>query len=405
MKITYPKLTELELKNKRVFIRVDFNVPLKQSGETYVVSDPRRIEEALPTIRYVIEQGGKVILGSHLGRPKGQPNPKYSLEPVGSYLSNALGKDVLLTEDCVGDAPRGLSHQMRVGDVMLLENLRFHPGEEENSPEFVARLAELCDVYVSDAFGTLHRAHASTEGLPRVIKHRAIGLLVEKELKFLSPLRENPKRPFVLMMGGSKVSDKIGILDFFLSRVDTVVIGGAMAYSFLNAKGFKVGKSLCEEKQVQLARKIIKGADARNVRLILPEDHVVSLAFGDTQNVSVTQGIDIPDDKLGLDIGPKTISKIGAALQNAETVFWNGPMGVFEEPVFAKGTFEVAKLVAQSKAVKLVGGGDSAAAIMQAGLESSFDFISTGGGATLEYLEGKSLPGLKVLEIVQKPQI
>lgn len=402
MKVTYPKLTELELKNKRAFIRVDFNVPLKRVGETYQVSDARRIEEALPTIRYVIEQGGKVILGSHLGRPKGQPNPKYSLEPVGSYLSGVLGKDVLLTEDCVGDAPRGLSHQMRSGDVMLLENLRFHPGEEENAPEFANRLAELCDVYVSDAFGTLHRAHASTEGLPKLMKNRAIGLLVEKELKYLAPLKENPKRPFLLLMGGSKVSDKIGVLEYFLPKVDTVVIGGAMAYSFLNAKGFKVGKSICEDKQVQLAKKIIRGADARNVRLVLPEDHVVSLAFGDTQNVSVTQGIDIPDDKMGLDIGPKTIAKIGAALETAETVFWNGPMGVFEEPVFAKGTFEVAKLIAQTKAVKLVGGGDSAAAISQAGLESAFDFISTGGGATLEYLEGKSLPGLKVLEIVER---
>jgi phosphoglycerate kinase len=403
MKISYPKLTELELRNKRVFIRVDFNVPLKQVGNSYEVSDPRRIEEALPTIRYVIEQGGKVILGSHLGRPKGQVNPKYSLEPVGSYLSRVLGKDVLLTEDCVGDAPRGLSHQMRNGDVMLLENLRFHPGEEENSPEFVNRLAELCDVYVSDAFGTLHRAHASTEGLPKLMKHRAIGFLVEKELQFLFPLRENPKRPFMLLMGGSKVSDKIGVLEYFLPKVDTIVIGGAMAYAFLSAKGFNVGKSLCEEKQVQLARKILRSADARNIRVVLPEDHVVSLEFGDTQHVSVTPTIDIPEDKLGLDIGPKTIAKIGYALENVETVFWNGPMGVFEEPVFAKGTFEVARMVAQSKAVKLVGGGDSAAAISQSGLEASFDFISTGGGATLEYLEGKNLPGLKVLEIVQKP--
>ncbi len=404
MKISYPKLTELELKNKRVFIRVDFNVPLKQAGDSYEVADPRRIEEALPTIRFVMEQGGKVILGSHLGRPKGQPNPKYSLEPVGSYLSRVLGKDVLLTEDCVGDAPRGLSHQMRAGDVMLLENLRFHPGEEENSPEFVNRLAELCDVYISDAFGTLHRAHASTEGLPKIIKNRAIGFLVEKELKFLAPLKDHPKRPFLLLMGGSKVSDKIGVLEYFLPKVDTVVIGGAMAYSFLAAKGFQVGKSLCEEKQVQLAKKIIRGADARTVRLILPEDHVVSLAFGDTQNVSITSGIDIPDDKLGLDIGPKTVAKIATALETAETIFWNGPMGVFEEPAFAKGTFEVAKLLAQTKAVKLVGGGDSAAAIMKAGLEASFDFISTGGGATLEYLEGKTLPGLKVLERIEREQ-
>lgn len=400
MKIEYPTLSELELRNKRVFIRVDFNVPLKKAGDAFEVADPRRIEEALPTIRHVLNEGGKVILGSHLGRPKGKVEPKYSLEPVGSYLSRNLGQDVLLTEDCVGDAPRGLSHQMRVGDVMLLENLRFHPGEEENAPEFANRLAELCDVYVSDAFGTLHRAHASTEGLPRIIKNKAIGFLVEKELKFLTPLKENPRRPFALIMGGSKVSDKIGVLEFFLSKVDTIVIGGAMAYSFLSAKGFQVGKSLCEEKQVALAKRILKGADARGIRVVLPEDHVVSTAFGNTENVSVTDSIEIAEDRIGLDIGPKTVAKIGSALSEAETIFWNGPMGVFEEPVFARGTFEVAKLVAASKALKLVGGGDSAAAIVQCGLESSFDFISTGGGATLEYLEGKALPGLKALERV-----
>ncbi|MSP19491.1 MAG: phosphoglycerate kinase [Bdellovibrionales bacterium] len=402
MALLYPKVSGLGLKNKRVFIRVDFNVPLKLVGDVYEVADPRRIEEAMPTIRYVLEQGGKVILGSHLGRPKGKVNPKYSLEPVGSYLSRVLGKDVLLTEDCVGDAPRGLSHQMRMGDVMLLENLRFHAGEEENSLDFANRLAELCDIYVNDAFGALHRAHTSTEGLPKLIKQRAIGFLVEKELKFLEPLKDSPKRPFVLIMGGSKVSDKMGVLEHFLPKVDTVIIGGAMAYAFLNARGFNVGKSLCEHKQVQLANKILKGAEARNVKVLLPEDHVVGHSINDIEKVSITQGVDIPDDKLGLDIGPKTISKIAEVIETAETIFWNGPMGVFEQPVFAKGTFEVANLIAQSKAIKIIGGGDSAAAIAQAGLEASFDFISTGGGATLEFLEGKTLPGLKVLEIVVK---
>ena len=377
MALLYPKVSGLGLKNKRVFIRVDFNVPLKLVGDVYEIVDPRRIEEAMPTIRYVREQGGKVILGAHLGRPKGKANPKYSLEPVGSYLSRVLGKDVLLTEDCVGDAPRGLSHQMRMGDVMLLENLRFHAGEEENSLDFANRLAELCDIYVNDAFGALHRAHASTEGLAKIIKQRAIGLLVEKELKFLEPLKDSPK-------------------------LDTVIIGGAMAYAFLNARGFNVGKSLCEHKQVQLANKILKGAEARNVKVLLPEDHVVSHSINDIEKVSITQGVDIPDDKLGLDIGPKTISRIAEVIETAETIFWNGPMGVFEQPAFAKGTFEVANLIAQSKAIKIIGGGDSAAAIAQAGLEASFDFISTGGGATLEFLEGKTLPGLKVLEIVVK---
>ncbi|NQW45684.1 MAG: phosphoglycerate kinase [Deltaproteobacteria bacterium] len=402
MALLYPKVSGLGLKNKRVFIRVDFNVPLKLVGDVYEIVDPRRIEEAMPTILYVLEQGGKVILGAHLGRPKGKANPKYSLEPVGSYLSRVLGKDVLLTEDCVGDAPRGLSHQMRMGDVMLLENLRFHAGEEENSLDFANRLAELCDIYVNDAFGALHRAHASTEGLAKIIKQRAIGLLVEKELKFLEPLKDSPKRPFVLIMGGSKVSDKMGVLEHFLPKVDTVIIGGAMAYAFLNAKGFSVGKSLCEHKQVQLANKILKGAEARNVKVLLPEDHVVSHSINDIEKVSITQGVDIPDDKLGLDIGPKTISRIAEVIETAETIFWNGPMGVFEQPAFAKGTFEVANLIAQSKAIKIIGGGDSAAAIAQAGLEASFDFISTGGGATLEFLEGKTLPGLKVLEIVVK---
>ena len=402
MALLYPKVSGLGLKNKRVFIRVDFNVPLKLVGDVYEIVDPRRIEEAMPTIRYVLEQGGKVILGAHLGRPKGKANPKYSLEPVGSYLSRVLGKDVLLTEDCVGDAPRGLSHQMRMGDVMLLENLRFHAGEEENSLDFANRLAELCDIYVNDAFGALHRAHASTEGLAKIIKQRAIGLLVEKELKFLEPLKDSPKRPFVLIMGGSKVSDKMGVLEHFLPKVDTVIIGGAMAYAFLNARGFNVGKSLCEHKQVQLANKILKGAEARNVKVLLPEDHVVAQSINDIEKVSITQGVDIPDDKLGLDIGPKTISRIAEVIETAETIFWNGPMGVFEQPAFAKGTFEVANLIAQSKAIKIIGGGDSAAAIAQAGLEASFDFISTGGGATLEFLEGKTLPGLKVLEIVVK---
>lgn len=402
MALLYPKVSGLGLKNKRVFIRVDFNVPLKLVGDVYEIVDPRRIEEAMPTIRYVLEQGGKVILGAHLGRPKGKANPKYSLEPVGSYLSRVLGKDVLLTEDCVGDAPRGLSHQMRMGDVMLLENLRFHAGEEENSLDFANRLAELCDIYVNDAFGALHRAHASTEGLAKIVKQRAIGLLVEKELKFLEPLKDSPKRPFVLIMGGSKVSDKMGVLEHFLPKVDTVIIGGAMAYAFLNARGFNVGKSLCEHKQVQLANKILKGAEARNVKVLLPEDHVVAQSINDIEKVSITQGVDIPDDKLGLDIGPKTIAKIAEVIETAETIFWNGPMGVFEQPAFAKGTFEVANLIAQSKAIKIIGGGDSAAAIAQAGLEASFDFISTGGGATLEFLEGKTLPGLKVLEIVVK---
>jgi phosphoglycerate kinase len=395
---SYPTLRELDFKGKRVFIRVDFNVPLKKNGDEYEVSDPTRIVGALDTIRYVMDQGGKVILASHLGRPDGQPNKKYSLEPVGQKLSELLGKEVLLTDDCIGDGPRGLSQQMRPGEVMLLENLRFHPGEEENSIEFVNDLAQLCEVYVSDAFGTVHRAHGSTAGLPKVVASKAIGFLIEKELQYLQPLRDNPKRPFGLIMGGAKVSDKIGVLEFFLPKVDKVFIGGAMAYAFLKAKGYEVGRSLCEASQVQLAAKVLKGADARNVKMLLPIDHVVTAKFGDTTNVSTTKHADIFEDKMGMDIGPQTLELYKKEFAGLETIFWNGPMGVFEEPVFAAGTFELAKAVAQTKALKLVGGGDSAAAIAKAGLTPQFDFISTGGGATLEYLEGKNLPGLKAIE-------
>lgn len=396
------KLTEMDLKNRRVFVRVDFNVPLKKEGNRSVVGDLTRIEGALPTIRYIMEQGGKCILASHLGRPDGKPDKKYSLEPVGSKLSELLEHDVIFTEDCIGDGPRGLSQQMHNGDVLLLENLRFHPGEEENSPEFTAKLMELCDVYVSDAFGTLHRAHASTYGLPKHVAEKGMGLLVEKELQFLEPLRDKPKRPFALFMGGSKVSDKIGILEFFLSKVDKVFVGGAMAYAFLRAQGRQIGKSLCDEKQVDLASKILKAMIVRDIQLLLPVDHVVSKAFGDAKSAETTPGQDIPADRMGLDIGPKTVEAYQAALSGVETIFWNGPMGVFEEPAFANGTFGVAKAIAESSAQKLAGGGDVAAAIAKSGLQDRFDFISTGGGATLEYLEGKDLPGLKVLELFSR---
>lgn len=395
---TISKLTEMDLRNRRVFLRVDFNVPLKKEGNRYEVTDLTRIQGALPTIKYVIEQGGKVILASHLGRPDGVVNPKYSLEPVGQKLSELLEKDVVFTEDCIGDGPRGLSHQMRSGDVMLLENLRFHKGEEENSPDFVAKLAELCDVYVSDAFGTVHRAHASTYGLPKLTQDKAMGLLIERELQFLTPLKNNPERPFALIMGGSKVSDKIGVLEFFMDKVDKVFIGGAMAYAFLKAQGRQVGKSLCDDKQVQLASKIIKGCQVRQIDLCLPVDHVVAKAFGDAASATITPGADIPPTMVGLDVGPQTVTYYQKMLEGSKTIFWNGPMGVFEEPAFAKGTFELAQIIARCPALKLAGGGDSAAAIAKAGVENGFNFVSTGGGATLEFLEGKELPGIKVLE-------
>ncbi|MEZ4751311.1 MAG: phosphoglycerate kinase [Bdellovibrionota bacterium] len=399
--MNYPKIQDLDLKGKRVLLRVDFNVPLKESDKGIVVADDTRITAALPTIQFVLEQGGKCLLASHLGRPKGQRNPKYSLEPVGTHLSTLLGKDVILTEDCVGDGPRGLSHNMRPGDVLLLENLRFETGEESNSPVFSQKLAELCDVYINDAFGTMHRAHASTEGITHFVEKKGIGLLVQQELKYLEPLREAPKRPFVLAMGGAKISDKMGVIEHFLPKVDTLLIGGAMAYAFLRARGYEVGKSLCPEEQIPLAQKLMKAADARNVHILLPIDHVVAASF-DSEKGELTDGENIPGDKMGLDIGPKTVSLYERPISQAETIFWNGPMGVFEKPAFSEGTFGIARAIGASRAQKLAGGGDCAAAVAASGEEANFDFISTGGGATLEFLEGKNLPGLKALALSKR---
>ncbi|MBI4403118.1 MAG: phosphoglycerate kinase [Deltaproteobacteria bacterium] len=398
------RIEELDLHGKRVFIRVDFNVPLKPSSAEggFEVAENARIVGALATLRFAIDKGAKCILASHLGRPKGKVNPKYSLEPVGSRLSELLQKDVLLADDSVGDGPKALCQQMRPGDVLLLENLRFHALEEENSTEFAHRLSELCDVYVSDAFGTLHRAHASTYALPKLAAQKGIGFLIQQELKFLTPLRDNPKRPFLLVMGGAKVSDKLGVMEHFMPKVDKMVIGGAMAYAFLKAQGREIGKSLCDESQVHLAAKIIGAAEARNVVILLPTDHIVACSPEDSTKAAATEGPDVPAEKMGLDIGPRTLAFYRPAFQEAETIFWNGPMGVFENPSFAQGTFGVARLIAESKALKIAGGGDSAAAISQCGYEKQFDFVSTGGGATLEFLEGKELPGLKVLEVLSR---
>ncbi len=391
-------IQEMEFKGRRVFIRVDFNVPLKQVEGEWQVADAARIHGALPTLNYIIEKGGRCILASHLGRPKGQVNPKYSLEPVARCLSELLQKDVILTDDCIGDGARGLSHRMRNGDVMLLENLRFHEAEEANSGDFAAKLMELTDVYVTDAFGSLHRAHASTSALPKLVAERGVGMLVQKELKYLEPLRSEPSRPFVLIMGGAKVSDKIGILEQFMPKVDRIVVGGAMAYAFLKAGGVEIGKSFCQDEQVKLAGRILKSAEARDVKVFLPVDHIVSTSMENIQGATPTDGIEVPADRMALDIGPKTIEKFAGALNGAETIFWNGPMGVFETPAFANGTFELARKIAACSALKLAGGGDSASAIEQAGCEANFDFISTGGGATLEFLEGKQLPGLAAVE-------
>ncbi len=391
-------LTELPLKEKRVFVRVDFNVPLKKEEEGYVVSDATRILGAIPTIKYIIEQGGKCILASHLGRPKGAPNAKYSLEPVGKKLSELLNQDIIFTEETFGDGPKSLSLQMRAGQVMLLENLRFHKGEEENSPELAAKLLELCDVFVGDAFGTLHRAHASTFAAPKLAPLKGMGLLVENELSVLGPLKDNPTRPFALVMGGSKVSDKMGVIEHFLPKVDKILIGGAMAYAFLKAKQKEIGKSLCDDAQVILATRLLKSAAARDIPILLPIDHGITPAF-DNHSVTYTKTDEVPADQMAVDIGPKTLMQFQTALEGVETILWNGPMGVFEVPAFAKGSFELARIIGASKAKKMAGGGDVVAAIAQSGCESQFDFISTGGGATLEFLEGKQLPGLTALEV------
>jgi len=393
------KIQDCDLKGQRVLVRVDFNVPLKAVGDGYEVADDNRIRAALPTIEYIINQGGKCILLSHLGRPNGQKVAKYSLEPVGIRLSQLLGKDVVFTEDCIGDVPRGLSVQMKNGEVMLLENVRFHAGEEANALDFAEKLLKCGDIFVSDAFGTLHRAHASTSAVPRLAPQKCMGLLVQKELEYLLPLRDDPKRPFVLIMGGSKVSDKMAMMAHFLGKVDKILVGGAMAYAFLKAKGIEVGISLAADDQVALAKKIIDGALVRKIELLLPIDHVVAATFDSKSAAEITSGPAIPVDRMGLDIGPKTIELFGNALKFVETVFWNGPLGVFENPAFSHGTFAMAQRVAQCDAIKLAGGGDVAAAISQSGVSGLFDFISTGGGATLEFLEGRAMPGLKPLEL------
>lgn len=394
------------LANKRVFIRVDFNVPLdKATGE---ITDDSRIRAAIPTIEYVVSTGAKVILASHLGRPKGKRDDKLSLEPVGARLAELTGLEVYLPEDCIGDAPKKVIHDLRVastgarerGDaqVCLLENLRFHPGEEKNDETFVRALGELCDVYIDDAFGAMHRAHASVDGLPRSKKDRGAGYLVEKELAALSKLVESPAKPFVAVLGGAKVSDKIEVIEALFARSDAICIGGAMANTFLAARGNDMQKSLVEEDRLALARTLISKAEAAGVDLVLPSDVVVgdSLSAATGQAVAVSR---VPEGTLALDIGPQTIERFSAVLSKAKTVFWNGPMGLFESEAFARGTREIALAMSRANGFTVVGGGDSAAAVRQAGDEiaNAFDHISTGGGASLEFIEGKKLPGIEAL--------
>ncbi len=396
---TLRKLTidDLEVKGKRVLVRVDFNVPLKEDEQgNLVVADDTRIREALPTIRALMQAGAKVILMSHLGRPKGQPDPKYSLAPVARRLEELLGVRVRFVSNIVGEAVRQAINSMPEGGVILLENTRFHPGETKNDPELARQLAELADVYVNDAFGSAHRAHASTEGVAHYVKQAAMGYLMKREVEYLSRLLENPEHPFVAILGGAKVSDKIGVIKNLLPRVDRLLIGGAMSYTFLKALGHSVGASRVEEDRLEEARQLYEAAQGK---ILLPVDHVVAPEFSNEAPSQVVEG-DIPDGLMGLDIGPKTIERYREEILQARTVVWNGPMGVFEMPSFARGTFAIAEALAEATdrgALTVVGGGDSVAAITQAGYADRVSHVSTGGGAMLEFLEGKELPGLVAL--------
>jgi phosphoglycerate kinase len=385
-------LKELALGGRRVFCRVDFNVPL--DGTT--VTDDTRIRESLPTIEHILAEGGRLVLASHLGRPKGKRVPEMSLEPAAQRLAELLGiGEVVLTDDCIGDGARKVVGDLRDGQVALLENLRYHDEEEKNDEAFARELAKLCDVYVNDAFGSSHRAHASVAGLPKLIGEKGAGFLLDKELAALDKLRTEPAKPYVAVLGGAKVSDKIGVIEALLTKVDVLVIGGAMANTFLAAQGHSMGKSLVEEDKLPLARAVLQKADARGVQLLLPTDLRVGTGLKDT--VAVDSGLDVDATSMALDVGAETASRYADVVRKAGAVFWNGPMGLFENPAFAAGTLAVAEAMAACPGFTVVGGGDSVAAIQQAGLASKYDHVSTGGGASLEYLEGKKLPGVEAL--------
>ncbi|MGK3968834.1 phosphoglycerate kinase [Sorangium sp. So ce118] len=388
------------LSGKRVFIRVDFNVPLdKKTGK---ITDDSRIREAIPTIKLAVEAGAKVILASHLGRPKPGKTEGLSLEPCGGRLSELTGYEVHLPDDCIGDSPKKVIYDLRAGQICLLENLRFHPEEEKDDEGFARQLAELCDVYVDDAFGAVHRAHASVHALPRLVRERAAGLLLLKELKALSRLIDRPEKPYVAVLGGAKVSDKIDVVDALLNVVDTLCIGGAMANTFLAAQGKNVQKSRIEEDKLPLARTIMSKARDRGIQLLLPVDVVVASGIDATQGESASVD-SIPEGTMALDIGPRSVELFGKAIEKAKTVFWNGPMGLFETPAFSKGTFDVARIMSSASGFTVVGGGDSAAAVKVAGeqIAQGFNHISTGGGASLELIEGKRLPGVEALRSVE----
>ena len=381
------------MKGKKVLVRCDFNVPQKEDG---TITDNRRIVSALDTIKYLIEHNAKVILCSHLGRPKGEFKKEFSLAPVAEELSKLLGKEVKLAKDVIGPSAKELTDNMKEGDVVLLENVRFHREETDNDPEFAKKLASFADIYVNDAFGTAHRAHASTAGVAAYLP-AVSGFLIEKEINFMGDALENPKRPFMAILGGKKVSDKIGVIEALLEKVDTLLIGGAMAYTFFKSMGYSVGDSICELDKLDLAQDIMKKAKEKGVKLMLPVDTKVGKEFNPDTESKVVKYTEIPDGWEGFDIGPETIKMYVEELKSAKTVVWNGPLGLSEFEQFAAGTDTIAEALANSDAITIIGGGDSAAAIERMGLSDKFSHISTGGGASLEFLEGKKLPGIECL--------
>lgn len=388
-------IQDISVKGKRCLVRVDFNVPQDSEGN---VTDDTRIVGALPTIKYLVANGAKTILCSHLGRPKGQFNAKYTLAPVAVALEKLLGQKVIFVDDVVGEKVEKAVAELKEGEVMLLENTRFYKEEEADDKEFCKKLAKLADVFVNDAFGTAHRAHASTTGVAEFVKESVSGFLIKKELDVMGKALTNPDRPFVAVLGGAKVGDKIGVIRNLLEKADVVIVGGGMAYTFQKAKGYEVGTSLCEDGCIELAKELMQQAKEKNVQLLLPVDNVVAAEFSNDAVRKVVDSYKIPADMMGMDIGPKTVELFCNAIKTAKTVVWNGPMGVFEMSNFANGTKQVAKAIAETDCVSIIGGGDSAAAIKQLGFADKVTHVSTGGGASLEFLEGKVLPGIDCLD-------
>lgn len=392
-------IEELELKGKRVLLRVDFNVPLTDDGK---VADDKRIVRTLPTIDAIIKGGGIPVIVSHLGRPKGAPDPKFSLKPVSEYLINKLGYQVLFCTDFPSESARKLTTAAVNGEIILLENIRFFAGETKNDPELATKLAKMGDIYVNDAFGTAHRAHASTAAVAELFSEKAAGKLMMEEVNFLQKSTKNPERPFTAILGGAKVSDKLGVIENLLNKCDNIVIGGGMAFTFLKAMGNEIGKSLLEAEHVELTKNLLEKAKSKGVKILLPADVAVTDKFEDRENPQIVSASAIPADVLGMDIGTETVKEFEKIINDSKTIVWNGPMGVFEFSGFAKGTFAIASAVANATkngALSVIGGGDSASAVKKLGFEKQVSYISTGGGATLEFLEGKELPGVKALEI------